>query len=333
MSSFSDLPAELVLAISDDLPIRSLNALAQTCRHIHEVLGLELENRLTPALAQEILPVAIRRGQTHTVAKLLAPPHSLDPEDGLSLLVAASRGHSDVVALLLDAGADITTTNDDDEKKQALHFAVIERHLETARALLERGAPVDAKFGWDGSSETALHRACGTGQVEMAALLLDHGAALECEGHFGTPLGFAVRNRRLEVVRMLLERGADATVDVPLHVIPEGAPVPPAPLRSNLLYLALNLRRPVSAEVAAIVRRFRANKAMSVPGKWWGSMDAGKKELMMLLMEHGASKDGALALVEEHIVALAEVAVCEPEELLQMVREMVEEVSRALVAL
>nr|GAT48800.1 predicted protein [Mycena chlorophos] len=316
MSSFSDLPAELVLAISDDLPIRSLNALAQTCRSMHEVLGLELENRLTPALARDILPVAIRRGQTHTVAKLLAPPHSLDPEDGFSLLVAASRGHSDVVALLLDAGADITTTNDDDEKKQALHFAVIERHLETARVLLERGTPVDVKFGWDGSSETALHRACATGQLEMAALLLDHGAALECEGHFGTPLGFAVRNRRLEVVQMLLERGADATVDVPLHVIPEGAPVPPAPLRSNLLYLALNLRRP----------------AMSVPGKWWGSMDAGKKELMVLLMAHGASKDGALALVEEHIVALAEVAVCEPEELMQMVREMVEEVAKDLVA-
>jgi ankyrin repeat protein len=57
---------------------------------------------------------------------------------------------------------------------------------------------------------TPLHRRARDGDVEGAALLLDHGADLHArdEDLCSTPLGWAARFGRAEVARLLLERGA-----------------------------------------------------------------------------------------------------------------------------
>lgn len=62
----------------------------------------------------------------------------------------------------------------------------------------------------------ALHRACMYGQVKVAKMLLDAGAAIDCRDRGGrTPLMLACHNGHMEMINMLLTRDAqlDANAD------------------------------------------------------------------------------------------------------------------------
>jgi len=56
-----------------------------------------------------------------------------------------------------------------------------------------------------------LHDMAFTGDLQKARLLLDHGADIDAvdEEYRSTPLGYAARWGRREIVAFLLERGAD----------------------------------------------------------------------------------------------------------------------------
>ena len=87
-----------------------------------------------------------------------------------------------------------------------------QRYLECLRLLLERGdANAPGSFG-----RTLLHDVAARGdadeQVAFATLLLDAGARLGVRDDLlkSTPLGWACRWGRVEMVRLLLDRGADS---------------------------------------------------------------------------------------------------------------------------
>lgn len=91
------------------------------------------------------------------------------------------------------------------------HVASLVRTVAVKRAkdLLDKGAFVDT-LDMDGNS--ALHTAASENSVELAKLLLDHGASIEMANAAGmTPLTVACHaaSERLEVVRFLLGRGAN----------------------------------------------------------------------------------------------------------------------------
>ena len=69
---------------------------------------------------------------------------------------------------------------------------------------------------------TALHNAALKGHEKVVEVLLDNGAAIDPEDFFGnTPLGHAVKKNMEHVVRLLIQRGADAfkAFDDPLKII------------------------------------------------------------------------------------------------------------------
>ncbi len=79
--------------------------------------------------------------------------------------------------------------------------------LATVQRLLELGFAVDTR---DDQGASALLRACGAGQREIAAVLLDAGADPLLAAHSGvTPLAAAVAARRETLVGLLLERRVD----------------------------------------------------------------------------------------------------------------------------
>ena len=79
------------------------------------------------------------------------------------------------------------------------------RHV--AQMLLDSGADVTAGGH---SGETGLHSAAGGGQTEMVSYLLPLIGAVDVRDEFGgTPLHWAVRQRQIDVTRLLLEHGAD----------------------------------------------------------------------------------------------------------------------------
>lgn len=119
---------------------------------------------------------------------------------------AAYRGHREMVQLLLDAGADITATQD--HRLTALEVAASRAHEDVIHILLERGADINAVS----NSGTALEGAAASGDIRLVRKLLDIGAKVNQEGHFGsTPLKAAAERGHVEIVRLLLENGADVS--------------------------------------------------------------------------------------------------------------------------
>jgi ankyrin repeat protein len=129
---------------------------------------------------------AAATGRAERVRELLAADpqarHARTPEGFTTLGLAAFLGGPEVVALLLEAGAD----PDDDAHNPAhvrpVHAAVAARDLESLRLLLAAGA--DPNLQQQGGF-TPLHAAAHSDQVKMARLLLEHGADPAVTTHDG----------------------------------------------------------------------------------------------------------------------------------------------------
>ena len=130
---------------------------------------------------------------------LIRNPHAFWGEGILT--DSASRSNRAMADLLLRLGARVPTVT-----KWGPYYYF--KHYEMAAYLLERG--MDANhMNWH--RFTVLHHVSAEGDVAKARLLLDHGAAIDAidEEYRSTPLGIAARWGRLDVVTLLLARGAN----------------------------------------------------------------------------------------------------------------------------
>ena len=121
-----------------------------------------------------------------------------------------------IAGLLLDRGANVEAR--DRFGVTPLGFALMNKTLKQAEYLVGRGAALETR---DGEGCTPLHRACqplsGRGQLRIgqigltaATFLLDRGASCAPRNNFEeTPLHLAAKWGSLELVTMLIDRGAD----------------------------------------------------------------------------------------------------------------------------
>ena len=85
------------------------------------------------------LLLAARANIIYQIVRLFRGALNLQGEDGWTALMHASyEGHTEVVKLLLGAGADVSLQNE--KGKTALYYARIQGHTEVARLLKEAGA-------------------------------------------------------------------------------------------------------------------------------------------------------------------------------------------------
>jgi ankyrin repeat protein len=138
-----------------------------------------------------------------------------------ALSLAAGKGHTELVILLLENGASLIATNKVEET--ALHRAAFMGHKETVRVLLQKGAALDAAHedGW-----TALHLAASWGKTDRVDLLLEEAVRREGSCHRG---GGNSQDEHAETHLALLPGGMQAFLDATtsdrrtaLHVALEG---------------------------------------------------------------------------------------------------------------
>jgi ankyrin repeat protein len=95
---------------------------------------------------------------------------------------------------------------------QKLHRAAAEGDIERARELIREGAPLDA---FDDIGYTPLHHAAKNQHLAIVKLLLDAGASInarEEETNSDTAISVAAGDSSPEIVKLLLERGADPKI-------------------------------------------------------------------------------------------------------------------------
>src|SRR5690606_4477900 len=144
-----------------------------------------------------------------------ANPNAFDERQVGPLQLAIMAGHdTEVVARLLEAGADPDTGNEGDESSMLspLASAAATGNLELVELLLAHGAGIDGPAVSGHQGITPLYTAAMSGSVEVVDLLLDRGA--DPDGGFGHgagigPLYAAVVADEVDIVRRLLAAGAD----------------------------------------------------------------------------------------------------------------------------
>ena len=145
------------------------------------------------------LTVLVSYGDVETATRALAADPSLadDPE---ALAAAAHAGHEPLVRLILQHRPRVVE-----------RIAVAAKSRELTTLLFERGMNPNLA-GWLGV--TPLHRFAREGNVDAAAVFLDHGANLHArdEEFCTTPLGYAAAAGQRRMVEFLLERGAKVSL-------------------------------------------------------------------------------------------------------------------------
>jgi ankyrin repeat protein len=133
------------------------------------------------------LPSAAALGRLDQVRARIAPDGALQPgatckpEDRVvdaALIAAARGGHTEIVAYLLDAGADLAAT-DGPIEMTALHHAAGEGHVDAARVLVARGAPLELRNHWGGTPldyARWVAKTRGCDRAAIGALLVVAGA-------------------------------------------------------------------------------------------------------------------------------------------------------------
>ena len=155
------------------------------------------------------LHLAVSRGQERMVELLIkckADVNATNWWGQTPLLVSLWRNPKPtMITLLLDAQTN--PTPNDAQGQTPLHMAILYNNTPAAEMFLKRGADVNVKNIWN---FTPLHYAAMRNQL-LVRLLLDYQAAINDQDARGnTALHHAARNGQIDIIEMLLGRGADA---------------------------------------------------------------------------------------------------------------------------
>ncbi len=157
---------------------------------------------------QEVVEAALY-GKTNTVEQALTEGYKTDtrdPENRTLLMYAAFNGQTEIVKMLIKAGADVNAQ--DKTGTSALMFAAsAPGGAKTIQILLDAGAKINAI---DSNEHfTALMWAAAEGQAENVKLLLKHKADATLKDVDGdTAESFAAKAGHAKVVKILQEAAA-----------------------------------------------------------------------------------------------------------------------------
>ena len=146
------------------------------------------------------LYLALRDSSLKCAQVLIAWPktkvETRTPKDESPLMIAALKGHLDLVKKLIERDADVNKTG-----WTPLHYAATNGHLPVIELLLENHAYIDAESP---NGTTPLMMAAHYGTPAAVKLLLDSGADPTLKNQLGlTALDFAFRGERKDAAALI----------------------------------------------------------------------------------------------------------------------------------
>nr|XP_061808338.1 histone-lysine N-methyltransferase EHMT2-like [Nerophis lumbriciformis] len=179
------------------------------------ILTQDTERRKKLRFHPRQLYPAAKQGEVQRVLLMLMegidPTYQPDSQNRRSALhAAAQRGLLEVCYILLQAGAHIDAQ--DKDQRTPLLEAIINNHIEVTRYLIQNGACV---YHVEEDGYTGLHHAAKLGNLEIVNILLETGQVdVNSQDNGGwTPIIWAAEHKHVEVIKVLLNRGADVTIN------------------------------------------------------------------------------------------------------------------------
>ncbi|WP_373716039.1 ankyrin repeat domain-containing protein [Roseateles sp.] len=128
--------------------------------------------------------------------------------------------HEGLAALAIDPSAIHARTS---LGETPLHFLCVENQIDAVQALIQRGADVNTV---NEVGSTPLSDACSLAYLDLVRLLLASDAVLWLDGQHDPTLHQAVRGGDVEIVRLILDAGANVNEladlsEAPLHLAVE----------------------------------------------------------------------------------------------------------------
>ncbi len=124
------------------------------------------------------------------------------------LLNAALKGKGNLIAISVEHGADINTTNE--AGKTAMMLAAESGYKDIVKYLIEMEAEIDLQ---DKQGYTALSLAVRSGSTEIVSLLINAGSNIQIQSNYGnTPLILAADGGHDEIVKLLVDQGGEVDV-------------------------------------------------------------------------------------------------------------------------
>ena len=151
---------------------------------------------------------AANAGDANAVAGFLSKgldPDSADKQGNTLLMIAAVQGHEALAKLLIERKASVAKRSPAGDT--ALNLASLKGHLGIVKMLVEHRAPI-SQPGW-----APLHYAAFEGRTEVVKYLLEKGAEKDAVAPNGySALLLAMRNGHMEAARELLYADADVNI-------------------------------------------------------------------------------------------------------------------------